>query len=51
MESSGHCGKGSGQQPRDVPELKALVTELYGLEQLLQIKRPPLASAKSSPIC
>jgi hypothetical protein len=43
-------GEGSGEQPGDVPEVEALVTEIHGLLQLLWSERPPLAAANTPSI-
>jgi hypothetical protein len=50
VHSSGHGGEGSGQQPGDVPEVEALVTELHGVPLLLRSERPPLAAANTPSI-
>jgi hypothetical protein len=50
VEHPGHGGEGSGQQPGDVPEVEALVTELHGTLQVLRIKRPPLGAANTASI-
>jgi hypothetical protein len=47
VEHPGHGGEGSGQQPGDVPEVEALVTEIHGLLQLLWIERPTLAASNT----
>jgi hypothetical protein len=41
IEHPGHGGEGSGQQPGDVPEVEALVTEIHGLLQLLRNQSQP----------
>ena len=50
VEHPGHGGEGSGQQPGDVPEVEALVTELHGVLLLLRIERPALGAANSASI-
>ncbi len=50
VEQPGHGGEGSGQQPGDVRQVEALVTEIHGLLQLLWIERPPLAAANTPSI-
>jgi hypothetical protein len=48
VQSSGHGGEGSGQQPGNVQEVEALVTEIHGLLQLLWIERPALGAAHTA---
>jgi hypothetical protein len=50
VEHPGHGGEGSGQQPGDVPEVEALVTELHGVLLLLRIERPTLGAANTASI-
>jgi hypothetical protein len=50
VQSSGHGGEGSRQQPSDVAHVPALVPELHGALQVLRIKRPPLGAANTASI-
>jgi hypothetical protein len=50
VQSSGHGGEGSDQQPGDVAQVQALLPELQGTSQVLRIKRPPLGAADTASI-
>jgi hypothetical protein len=50
VQSSGHGGEGSGQQPGDVAQVQPLMTQLYGTLQVLRIKRPLLGAANTASI-
>jgi hypothetical protein len=45
VQSPGNGGERRLEQPGDVPEVQALVTEVDSLLQLLRIERPPLGAA------
>ena len=47
VENPRHGGERCCQQPGDVAEMEALVTEIHGLLQLLRIERPPLGAANT----
>jgi len=49
-ECPGHGRDGSLEQPGDVPEVQALVTEIHSVLQLLRIERPPLGAANTPTI-
>ena len=50
VQSSGHGGEGSRQQPGDVAQMQALMPELHGTLQVLRIERPPLGAANTASI-
>jgi hypothetical protein len=50
VEKPRHGGEGRDQQPGDVAEVEALVTEIHGLLRLLRIERPPLGAANTPSI-
>ncbi len=50
VENPRHSGEGRDEQPGDVAEVEALVTEIHGLLQLLRIERPPLGAANTASI-
>ncbi len=50
VENPRHGGEGRDQQPGDVAEVEALVTEIHGLLQLLRIERPPLGAENTASI-
>ena len=48
VQSSGHGGEGSGEQPGNVAQVQPLVPEVHSALQLLRIKRPPLGAPNTS---